>query len=168
MKILVPNLYMQVPTGFVTPPPTVEDPIALGFNILTGDDIAFLIGQADGVVATHELTPILTHKNIYTTLPEVCDKNNFTQNMQGMVKGDHKRKLTKEEKRMTRQTNFSDLADNAVPPPTHDERPQTLRKQKKSETKYQRLNTSPITIPGTSDTRPQPPPRKSRRFPVPN
>jgi hypothetical protein len=123
---LLPNPYMQVPTGFATPPPTVADPIALDFNILTGDDIAFLIGRADGVVATHELTPNLTHKNIYTTLPEVCDKINFTQNKQGMIKGDHKRKLTEEEKRMTKQTNFSDLADNAVPPTTHDERPQTL------------------------------------------
>jgi hypothetical protein len=65
-------------------------------------------------------------------LPEVSDKNNFTQNMQGMIKGDHKRKLTKEEKRMKRQTHFSDLADNEVPPSNQDDHPQTLRTQKKS------------------------------------
>ncbi len=149
------------------------------------------------MVATHEITPILAHTNIYTTLPEACDKINFTQNMQGMIKGEHKRKLTKEEKRMTRQINFSHLAenavpplhkrkltkeekrmarqinfshlvDNAVPPLAHDERPQTFRTLNKSAHNYQRLNTSPITIPGTPDTRPQPPPRQSRCFPVPN
>jgi hypothetical protein len=133
---LLPNTYMQALTGFTTPPQTIEDPIASALNDLTGDDIAFLIGHTDGVVETHELSPILPHKNIYNDLPEVCDKINFTQNMQGMFKGDHKRKLTKEEKRMTRNTCFSDLADTAVPTSHHDERPQTLRTQKISAKKY--------------------------------
>ncbi len=116
------------------------------------------------MVARHELTPIPAHTNIYTILPEVCDTINFTQNRQGMIKGDHKRKLTKEEKRITRKTTFPHLADNKVSPLTYDERPQTLRTQKKSASKYQRLNTSPITIPGTPDT----PPRPSPRFPIPD
>jgi hypothetical protein len=85
---LLPKTYMQALTGFTTPPQTIEDPIAIALNDLTGDDIAFLIGHTDGVVETHELSPILTHENIYNDLTEVCDKLNFTQNMQGMLKGD--------------------------------------------------------------------------------
>ena len=167
VETLLPNTHMQALTGFATPPPTIEDPIASALTTLTGDDIAFLIGHTDGEVKTHELSPLLPHKNIYNDLTEVCDKINFTQNMQGMFKGDHKRKLTKEEKRMTRNIRYSDLADSAVPTSHNAERPQTLREQKISAKKYQRLNTSPITIPGTPDNLPSPP-RKSRRFPVPD
>ncbi len=86
-----------------------------------------------------------------------------------MIKGDHKKKLTKDKKRVRRQTRFSNLADNEVPTSHQDDRPQnTLKTQKKSARKYQRLNTLPITIPGTPDHTPTLPPRKSRRSPVPN
>jgi hypothetical protein len=50
---LLPNTYMQVLTGFATPPQTIENPIASALNLLTGDDIAFLIDHTDGVVESH-------------------------------------------------------------------------------------------------------------------
>jgi hypothetical protein len=95
---LLPYTYMHALTGFTTPPPTTADPIASALNALTGDDITFLIGHTDGMVQTHEVAPILTHKNIYNDLSEVCDTTNFTQNMQGMFKGNHKGKSPKKKR----------------------------------------------------------------------
>jgi hypothetical protein len=69
---LLPNSYRQARTCFDTPPDAIEDPRVAA---LTGDDIAFLIDHADGVVAAHELSPIITHNNIYNYLPEVYDTN---------------------------------------------------------------------------------------------
>jgi hypothetical protein len=59
---LLPNSNRQALTGFVTPPDAIE---VQRVSALTGDDIAFLIGRADGVIAAHELSPIIAHKNIY-------------------------------------------------------------------------------------------------------
>jgi hypothetical protein len=163
--------YSQALTGIVTTTDANSTHIE---KALTADDIAFLIGHADGVVQKHDLSPILTHKNIYEDLHEVHDKINFTQ-MPGMSKGEHKRKLSKEEKIMNKKTNdsrlqlFSYLTEQSLPSETHEEITRgSLRTRKRVHRKYQRLNTSPITIPGTPDNRPTLPPRKPRRFPVPN
>jgi hypothetical protein len=67
--------YSQTLTGIFTPTDTISTPFE---QALTADDIAFLIGHADGVVQTHELSLIPTHKNKYEDLQEVYDKINFT------------------------------------------------------------------------------------------
>jgi hypothetical protein len=157
--------YSQALTGIFT---TADDISPSIEKVLTADDIAFLIGHANGVVQTHELSPITTHKNIYEDLQEVYDKITFTQNMPGMSKGEHKRKLSKEEKMMDKKTNksrlqlFSYLTEQSIPSVHHeDHKRESLRTRNRAQRKYQRLNTSPITIPGTPDN--QPPPRKPRR-----
>ncbi len=162
--------YPQALTSLFT---TAEEINTSSAKALTADDIAFLIGHADGVVQTHELSPIPKHKNIYEDLQEVYDKITFTQNMPGMTKGDHKRKLTKEEKMMDNETKnsrlqlFSYLTEQSSPSVHHEEHTrENLRTRNRAQRKYQRLSSSPITIPGTPDN--QPPPRKPRRFPVPD
>ena len=67
---------------------------------LTAEDIAYLIEHTDGIVQSHQSTPIPTHVTTFQLLHEVNDKQLLTQNMQGMTRGDHTRKLTKEEKQM--------------------------------------------------------------------
>jgi hypothetical protein len=90
---------------------------------MKADDIAFLIGHVDGIVQTHQLTPIPTHANQFNALHEINDKVNFTQNMHGMVKGEHKRKLTKEEKQLDQSAqDFNLLLFSSIPSdPVHDE-----------------------------------------------
>jgi hypothetical protein len=116
--------YSQALTGIFTTADEISPSIE---KALTADDIAFLIGHTDGVVQTHELSPITTHKNRYEDLQEVYDKITFTQNMPGMSKGEHKRKLSKEEKTMDKKTNksrlqlFSYLTEQNVPSVHHEE-----------------------------------------------
>jgi hypothetical protein len=66
--------YSQALTGIFT---TVDDSNPRIEEALTADDIAFLIGHADGVVQTHALSPISKHQNIYEDLQEVHDKLTF-------------------------------------------------------------------------------------------
>jgi hypothetical protein len=92
------------------------------FNLtgLQADDIAFLIGHADGIVQYHQLTSIPTHVNLFDDLNEVNDKVHFTQNMHGMMRGEHKRKLTKAEKHMDKSAKdfnlllFSSLTSDSI------------------------------------------------------
>ncbi len=69
-------------------------------TVLTAEDIAYMIGHTDGVVKSKEFTPFREHRNRYAGLGEVEDTVVFTQNMQGMQKYTHTRKLTIEEKRL--------------------------------------------------------------------
>ncbi len=139
----------------------------------TSDDIAYLIGDVDGIVQSHQLTPIPTHVNSFHELNEVNDKVHFTQNMHGMMRGEHKRKLTKSAKQMDRSTNdfnlllFSSLSVHEVTRevPLQD---RTSRAKKQSASKYRRLNTSPITVPGTPDSDTTLTQRHPKRFPSPN
>jgi hypothetical protein len=130
-------------------------------NTTTGvidDDIAYLIGHVDGVVQVQELTPLREHRNRYADLGEVVDKLTFTQNMQGMQRYKHKRKITREEKRLDEEAEhfhpllFSDA--HGEPPSQQQTESQGSRiraKAQQDKRKYQRLNASPITIPGTPD-----------------
>ena len=76
---------------------------------LSADDIAYMIGHAEGIIQYDQFTPIPTHVNIFDKLSEVNDKVHFTQNMHSMMKGEHKRKLTKSAKQMDRSTNDFNL-----------------------------------------------------------
>jgi hypothetical protein len=142
---------------------------------LTADDIAFLIGHADGIVQTHELTPIPTHVNPFHGLSEVNDKVNFTQNMNGMIKGEHKRKLTKAEKQLDQSAQDFNLLlfSSSI---TSDSVQEELQKgplqvtptaEKQSATKYRRLSHSPITVPGTPDYPDPTDPKLPKRFLTP-
>ncbi len=139
----------------------------------TSDDIAYLIGHVDGLVQSHQLTQIPIHGNPFHELNEVNDKVHFTQNMHGMMRGEHKRKLTKSEKQMDRSTKifslllFSSLSSNSVHEVTRKVplQDRTPRAKKQSASKYRRLNTSPITVPGTPDSDTTLNHRHPKRFP---
>ncbi len=142
----------------------------------TADDIAYLIRHTDGIVRFPQTTPIIPHVNTYQLLDEVNDKILFTQNMQGMHRRDHKRKLTKEEKKMDqtdRQFNlllFSSLETDHHHQETTMEStsPQPKRGRKSTNQTRRRLSTSPITVPGTPDNPSTIAPKRPARFPTPN
>jgi hypothetical protein len=93
------------PRMFLTPSPPPD--LAFSIDSMRSDDLAFLIGHQDGLVQEHVFKPIPQHPNAFTTLQEVDDKTLFTQNMQTMERRDHKRKLTKQERKMdTEAKNF--------------------------------------------------------------
>jgi hypothetical protein len=100
----------------------------------------------------------------------------FTQNMQGMERGDHKRKLTKEEKKMDKTAKdinlllFSSLDTDHAHYKANIESspPHPKRGRKRSNQHHRRLSTSPITIPGTPDNPPTIAPKRPARFPTPN
>jgi hypothetical protein len=85
------NRIVSLPT---TPLPIVEPrpysyeneltgvPMTASMTPFTADDIAYLIGHADVIIQSHQLTPIHTHMNPFQELGEVNDKLHFTQNMQ--------------------------------------------------------------------------------------
>jgi hypothetical protein len=155
--------------------PPVPSDLTTHVNIdATADDIAYLIGHVDGVVQTTKFQPINEHSNRYTGLSEVEDKLTFTQNMQGMQKYDHKRKLTREEKRLDEEAERFNLllfSDSQGEPPSleqeespgHRLREKTLRVKRK----YTRLHASPITIPDTPDRTEEKAVKRPTRFPVP-
>jgi hypothetical protein len=141
------------------------------------DDIAFLIGHADGIVQSHQLTPIPTHVNRFRALNEVNDKVNFTQNMHGMIKGEHKRILTKAEKQLDQSAQDFNLllfSSASIPSDSVQDETRTMplkvtpAAEKKSATKYRRLSTSPITVPGTPDYSNPTEPKRPKHFPHPN
>jgi hypothetical protein len=106
----------------------------------------------------------------------VNDKVHFTQNMHGMMRGEHKRKLTKAEKQMDKSAkDFKLLLFSSLPSDSTHEAAQavplqdrTSRTKKQSASKYRRLNTSPITVPGTPDSSTTINQRQPKRFPSPN
>jgi hypothetical protein len=73
----LPYCYEQELTGV----PTTASMTPFNTTAFTSDDIAYLIGHVDGIVQSHQLTPILTHVNPFHELNEVNDKVHFTQNM---------------------------------------------------------------------------------------
>ena len=160
-----PATYLQAPTVV-----KVEET-----TVLTAEDIAYMIGHTDGVVKSKEFTPFSEHRNRYAGLGEVEDKVVFTQNMQGMQKYTHTRKLTKEEKRLDEEAKRFNLllfSEGRDEPPSlaqdKSQGQQTRGRYPSVKRKYTRLHTSPITIPGTPDQREEKAVKRPTRFPVPN
>ncbi len=141
---------------------------------LSADDIAYMIGHADGIIHYDQFTPIPKHVNLFDKLSEVNDKVHFTQNMHGMMKGEHKQKLTKSQRQMDESAKDSDLLLFSFLPSASDDESRGVllqdkpTKKKKSAHKSRRLHTSPITIPGTPDYSNETEPKRPRRFPYPN
>jgi hypothetical protein len=119
----------------------------------------------------HQLTPIPIDKNKFEDLPTIDDKVLFFNNMQGMQRLEHKRKISKQERRLDNEAQDFELllfSDTTVfppsPPPSPVSPPRNIKRYKST-----RLNHSPITIPGTPspdyshrDTNYKPPPLSER------
>ncbi len=96
--------------------------------------------------------------------------------MQGMTRGYHKRKLTKEEKQMDKAArDFNLLLSSSMEKDHHSHEinmestpPNPKRSGKRSKNNHRRLTISPITVPGTPDNPPTIAPKRSARFPTPN
>jgi hypothetical protein len=95
--------------------------------------------------------------------------------MQGMQRYDHKRKLTREEKRLDEEAKYFNLllfSDAHGAPPSSQQQETTgykvRKKTQRVKRKYKRLNTSPTTIPGTPEGKEEKAAKRPTRFPVPN
>ena len=97
------------------------------------EELAFLIGHKDGIVRGHELTPIPIHNNKFGDLPTIDDKVLFCNNMQAMQRIDHKRKISKEERRLDEEAQDFELllfSDTTVFPPSPPSSPVPDHKQR--------------------------------------
>jgi hypothetical protein len=139
---------------------------------MKADDIAFLIGHADGIVQTHQLTPIPTHVNPFHGLSEVNDKVNFTQICTAWLKENTKGNSPKQRSFWTNQhkilTSFFFSSDSVQDEPQKVPLQVTPTAQTESATKYRRLSTSPITVPGPPAYSNSAEPKRPKRFPHPN
>ncbi len=118
------------------------------------DALAFLIGHKDGIVRGHQLTPIPINTNKFEALPTIDDKAFFSNNMQGLQRMEHKREISKQERKLDQEAqNFELLlfSDTAIFPPSTPSTPvhETSPPRKTQRQKHRRLNHLPITIPGT-------------------
>jgi hypothetical protein len=95
--------------------PTFDDELAFP------DALAFLIGHKDGIVRGHQLTLIPIINNKFEALHTIDDKALFYNNMQGMQRMNHKRKISNQERQLNKEAqNFELLlfSDTTVFPPS--------------------------------------------------
>ncbi len=93
--------------------------------------------------------------------------------MHGMIKGEHKRKLTKAEKQLDRSAQYFNLllfssSDSVLDDTRQVPLQVTPTAATTSATKYRGISTSPITVPGTPDNSHPTEPKRQKRFPHPN
>ncbi len=94
---------LQAPATHDVTSPTFDDEFEFS------DEIAFLIGHKDGIVRGHQLTPIPINNHKFEDLPTIDDKILFSNNLQAMQRNEHKRKISKQERRLDKEAQEFEL-----------------------------------------------------------